>query len=153
MPRFTNNKKEDIIMAVIKTNWNGDIKGFGKVETEHLDAKIAVANKSGGTGEGATPKELLASSVASCYIITLMYAIEARTISVVDVQMDTEIKELENKAFEFIHYPKITLPENADKKDFEEVNRLFEIADRGCTIGKLLKKADVSIRIQGEVNS
>ena len=153
MARFTKDKKEDLILAVITTNWNGDIKGFGKVETEHLDAKIAVATKSGGTGEGATPKELLASSAASCYIITLMYAIEARTISVVDVQMDTEIKELENKAFEFIHYPKITLPENADKKDFEEVNRLFEIADRGCTIGKLLKKADVSIRIQGEVNS
>ena len=134
------------------TVWNGNTKGNGNIKTNNFDTKIAISESSGGSGEGTGPKELLVSSAASCYIMTLVSILETRNLPVVDLTMDSDVTVSKEKGFEIIHYPKITLSTDATEEQIQTANRAFVLADKGCAIGKLLKKADVQIDIDGKVS-
>ncbi|MBY7142001.1 OsmC family protein [Virgibacillus sp. NKC19-3] len=143
-------------MADVKTNvktvWNGDTKGNGSMKANYLNTKIAIPESSGGTGEGTDPKELLVTSAAACYTMTLVAMLEARKLPVDQFTMNSEGTNSREEGFQIIHYPYIILSANATEKDIQSVNRAFTSADKGCAVGNMLKKADVQIDIVGNVS-
>ncbi|MBT2624160.1 OsmC family protein [Bacillus sp. ISL-32] len=132
-----------------KIDWNNGIKGNGSLKTEFLNTKIAIPAEFGGSGDGASPKEILIASATACYTSVLVSMIESRDLPVIDVVVDSEGLNSDDE-FKIIHHPRIVLSENATEKQIQSANRIFAAADRGCTIGNLLKKADVKIEVRGE---
>ncbi|MEC0493272.1 OsmC family protein [Bacillus glycinifermentans] len=134
----------------VKIDWNNGIKGNGSLKTESLNTKIAIPAEFGGSGDGASPKEILIASATACYTSVLVSMIESRDLPVIGVAVDSEGLNSDDE-FKIIHRPRIVLSEKATEKQIQSANRIFAAADRGCTIGNLLKKADVKIEVQGEI--
>ena len=143
-------------MADMKINvnavWNGGVTGNGTLKTENLDTKIAIPISLGGSGNGANPKEVLVSSVTTCYTATLTFALESRKLPVVELTVNSEANISDNE-FKITHYPHIVLSADATEEQIQSAQRATEAADKGCEVGNLLKKADVKIEIQGKVSS
>ncbi|WP_436868580.1 OsmC family protein [Staphylococcus equorum] len=145
-----NSPKEAITISSI-INWNYDIKGYGSIKGNNLDTKIAIPEELGGSGEGSDPKQILVSSAASCYIMTLVSIIETRKLPVIELTMSSEMSILEDNTLNIIHYPRIVLSDQKSDEVYQSADRALIIADKGCAIGNLLKKTDVNINIKGEI--
>ena len=136
----------------VNANWDGGVTGNGTLKAEYLDTKIAIPTSLGGSGNGANPKEILVSSVTTCYAATLTFALESRKLPVVELTVNSEANISENE-FKITHYPQIVLSAEATEEQIHSAQRATEAADKGCEVGNLLKKADVKIEIQGKVSS
>jgi lipoyl-dependent peroxiredoxin len=143
-------------MADMKINvnavWDGGVKGNGTLKTDFLDTKIAIPTSLGGSGNGANPKEVLVSSVTTCYTATLVFMLESRKLPVAELTVDSETNISDNE-FKITHYPYIVLSSDATQEQIESAHRATEAADKGCEVGNMLKKADVKIEVQGKVSS
>jgi peroxiredoxin-like protein len=142
-------------MADMKINvnavWDGGVTGNGTLKSENLDTKIAIPTFLGGSGNGANPKEILVSSVTTCYTATLTFVLESRKLPVVELTVNSEANISDNE-FKITHYPKIVLSAEATEKQVQSAQKAIDTADRGCEVGNLLKKADVIIKVQGKVS-
>jgi lipoyl-dependent peroxiredoxin len=143
-------------MADLKTNlktvWYGNTKGNGRIKANFLETNIAIPESLGGSGEGAEPKELLITSAAACYTMTLVTMLETRKLPVTGLTMDSEATNSKEEGFKIIHYPQIILSADATEEHIQAANRAIVSADKGCAIGNMLKKADVQIDIEGKVS-
>ncbi|MEC0485063.1 OsmC family protein [Bacillus glycinifermentans] len=74
----------------VKIDWNNGIKGNGSLKTESLNTKIAIPAEFGGSGDGASPKEILIASATACYTSVLVSMIESRDLPVIGVAVDSE---------------------------------------------------------------
>lgn len=138
-------------MAHLKTVWNGSTKGTGTITADKMDTQIAIPTVSGGSGEGANPTELLAASAASCYAMTLIALTAARNLPVKNLTMATDAVNSKDQGLKIVHYPEVTMPENATEEEIKFVERAFNTADMGCHVGNLLKRADAVIKIEGKI--
>ncbi|MEK4556244.1 OsmC family protein [Jeotgalicoccus sp. FSL K6-3177] len=138
-------------MAHLKTVWNGSTKGTGTITADKMDTQIAIPTVSGGSGEGANPTELLAASAASCYAMTLIALTAARNLPVKNLTMATDAVNSKDQGLKIVHYPEVTMPENATEEEIKFVERAFNTADMGCHVGNLLKRADAEIKIEGKI--
>lgn len=136
----------------VKVVWHDGVKGNGSLKAEVLDTKVAVPTEFGGSGNGASPKEILIASATACYSSVLTSMIESRDLPVVAITIDSQGMTSDNE-FKIIHHPHIVLSENATEKQIQSADRLFVAADKGCAVGNLLKKADVKIEIQGAIST
>ncbi|UNT71720.1 OsmC family protein (plasmid) [Bacillus sp. N447-1] len=143
-------------MVNVETNanvvWHNGVKGNGVLKTEFLNTRIAIPAALGGSGNGASPKEVLVASVTACYTSVLVSMIESRELPVVEVNVNSK-GHVSDGVFKIIHYPRMVLSESATEKHIQVANRLFEAADKGCAVGNLLKKADVKIEVKGEIST
>jgi peroxiredoxin-like protein len=143
-------------MADLKTNlktvWYGNIKGNGRIQANNLETNIAIPELLGGSGEGTEPKELLVTSAVACYKMTLVAMLETRKLPVAGLTMDSEASNSKEKGFKIIHYPHIILTADATEDQIQSANRAIVAADKGCTVGNMLKKADVQIDVEGKVS-
>ncbi|WP_197233554.1 OsmC family protein [Priestia endophytica] len=136
----------------VKVVWHDGVKGNGSLKAEVLDTKIAVPTEFGGSGNGASPKEILIASATACYSSVLTSMIESRDLPIVEMTIESKGWISDNE-LKIIHHPHIVLSNNATKKQIQIAERLFVAADKGCTIGNLLKKADVKIEIIGQIST
>ncbi|MFP7159378.1 OsmC family protein [Priestia aryabhattai] len=136
----------------VRVIWQDGIKGNGSLKTEFLDTKIAIPAEFGGSGNGASPKEILIASATACYSSVLASMIESRDLPVVAMTIDSQGVTSDDE-FKIIHHPHIVLSESATEKQIQSADRLFAAADKGCAVGNLLKKADVKIEIQGAIST
>ncbi|MCY1629168.1 OsmC family protein [Bacillus paralicheniformis] len=134
----------------VKIDWKNGVNGNGSLKTEFLNTNIAIPAEFGGSGNGASPKEILVASATACFTSVLISMIESRDLPVIDVAVDSEGLNSEDE-FKIIHHPRIVLSGNKTEEQIQTANRLFAMADKGCAIGNLLKKAGVKIEIQGEI--
>lgn len=139
-------------MADLKTIWNGNTKGNGSIQANNLEVNIAIPESSGGSGEGTGPKELLVSAAAACYTTTLAAILESRKLPVVELTMDSDVTVSKEEGFKIIHYPHIRVSAGATEEQIKTANKAFILADKGCSIGNMLKKADAQIDIEGKVS-
>jgi lipoyl-dependent peroxiredoxin len=143
-------------MANMKVNvnavWNDGVKGNGTLNANFLETKIVIPTSIGGSGDGANPKEVLVSSVTTCYTATLVFVLESRKLPVVELTVGSEANIADNE-FKITHYPHIVLSSDATQEQIESAQRAAEAADKGCEVGNLLKKADVKIKVQAKVSA
>src|SRR5699024_8289186 len=97
-------------------------------KTDNLETNIALPEKSGGTGKGANPKEILTSSAAACYVMTLVSVIETSALAIEQLQMETVINDLKDNEFEIVHCPQLTLSDNATVSYLIYICRLLCVA-------------------------
>src|SRR5690349_16770146 len=98
----------------INTNavWNGGVKGDGVLKAEFLDTNIAIPTELGGSGNGANPKEILVSSVTTCYTAVLVFMLENRKLPVAELTVDSEAN-ISDDEFKITHQPHIVLTADA----------------------------------------
>lgn len=142
------------MMADMKVNvnavWTGGVKGNGTLKGEYLDTKIAIPTSLGGSGNGAHPKEVLVASVTTCYTAILTTVLEKKKLPVAELIVKTEA-DLSDDKFKIIHFPEITLSEDASDEQVQTAERATEEAEEQCEVGNILKKADVEIKVLGKV--
>lgn len=138
--------------TILNMEWNGKKGGSGKVEAGYLKTEIAVPKSFGGSGEGTEPKELLVTSAATCFLMTLVGMLEARNLVVESLKMHSEASVSKEEGLKITHYPSIVMPTGATEEEVQSVDRTFAAADRNCDIGNLLKKAGAQIYINGDVS-
>lgn len=124
-----------------KRNTVGEVKIGGKLIDFSIPADLD------GPGKGTNPDELLLSSAAGCYIMTLAAMLERSSIQLEKIQLSSELDvEVEEGIFsvkEIRHYPVLKGFPAAKRK---LVERLVHKADERCMISNALKKS-VSIVI------
>lgn len=131
-------------------DWNGGVDGQGKVAGGYLKTQLAIAPRYGGSGDGTDPLELLLSSAASCYMSTLVAMLASRSVPVSDVSMVSEV-EATREGTVMLHRPRVVLAPDATEEQRETAMKIPRMADRGCTVGNLLKKAGTVIHLEAEV--
>lgn len=132
--------------------WSGGIAGSGKLKGEYLDTEVAIPQSLKGSGNGTEPQELLVSSATTCYTETLASILESRQIPVDEVTLNSEITS-SNGGIKITHDPQIALSAGATEQQNQTAQKAIDLADKGCPIGNLLKKAGVEIEIKGRVFS
>ncbi|WP_321822648.1 MULTISPECIES: OsmC family protein [unclassified Burkholderia] len=124
--------------------WNNGFKGTGMVKGKNFGVQIGIPAALGGSGEGANPKELLASSAAACFIATLTAILENRKIPVQHLAITTHSVETDD-AFYIRHNTALTVGPAATDDDIAAIEALVTRADKACVIGNVLRKAGVLI--------
>ncbi|MGM0746310.1 MAG: OsmC family protein [Bacillota bacterium] len=132
--------------------WKGGVEGNGTIKSQYIDTPIAIGTEYGGNGEGASPKEILVSSVQACYVATLVSMVESRKLPVVSIEVDSEMVASDS-SFDIIHYPSVVLSADATEKEVQSMERVNEAADRACIVGNMVKKAGVEIEVKGKVST
>ncbi|AZV50814.1 OsmC family protein [Bacillus halotolerans] len=132
--------------------WKGGVEGNGIIKSQYIDTPIAIGTEYGGNGEGASPKEILVSSVQACYVATLVSMVESRKLPVVSIEVDSEMVASDS-SFDIIHYPRVVLSADATEKEVQSMERVSEAADRACIVGNMVKKAGVEIEVKGKVST
>lgn len=98
----------------------------------------------GGADEGPMGGELFLAAIGGCFMSNLLAAVKARQAEVSNVQ--TEV----TAAFAGtpIRFTEIELCVSADCRDRQLLEKLVEIADRGCIMMNTLRdKLDVKVRV------
>lgn len=98
----------------------------------------------GGTDEGPMGGELFLASVGGCFISNLLAAIRARDAQVTDVQVEVTGTLAEAP----VRYAAIELSVSADCEDRELMEKLVEIAERGCIMVSTLAAANIDLRVR-----
>lgn len=137
--------------TMVNMVWYGNAKGDGTLKSGKLKTKIAIPESLGGSGEGANPKQLLISSAATCYIMTLVYILQTMKLPVVGMVMNSEAANFKEE-FKIVHYPQVILSADATEDQSKSANEALMVADQRCEVGNLLKKADVQIQVDGKVS-
>ena len=97
----------------------------------------------GGTDAGPMGGELFLASIGGCFMSTLLAAVKARNADVCDIQTDV-IATLDGTPSRFTG---VELLVSAECKDRELLDKLVEIAERGCIMMNTLRgRLDVRIR-------
>jgi putative redox protein len=98
----------------------------------------------GGADQGPMGGQLFLASIGGCFMSTLLAAIKAREVGIFDVH--TEVTGILEEAP--ARFSSVELCVTAGGADREQLEKLLEIADRGCIMTNTLRgKLNVSIRI------
>lgn len=131
--------------------WNGKMAGQGRLQSKTLDAPIAIPSEMKGSGNGSHPKELLAASAASCYLMTLAAMMDSRKLPAADFTVKTTLTGQADGGFSINHDTCITFSERAGSDDLKRAEELLVAADNACMVGNLLRRAGVGVIVQGVV--
>jgi putative redox protein len=102
----------------------------------------------GGADAGPMGGELFLASVGGCFMSNLLAAIRARDAEVSDVRVEVAGYLIDSPA----RFARVELRVAAGSRDRELLERLVEIADRGCIMMNTLRGTlDVRVRIGATV--
>ncbi|WP_329740490.1 OsmC family protein [Dyella sp. A6] len=124
--------------------WQNGFKGLGLIKGNGFDVPISIPAALGGSGTGAGPKELLASSAAACFIATLTAILESRKVPVADLAVATHAVESDD-TIRLKHTAKVTVTDSATEEQIAGVEALVARADKACAVGNILRKSGVEI--------
>ena len=102
----------------------------------------------GGADAGPMGGELFLTAVGGCFMSNLLAAIRARNAAVSDVQTEVSATAAEAPA----RFTGVELLVTAECQDPELLEKLVEIAERGCVMMNTLKgKLDLQVRIGARI--
>ncbi|MCA8057368.1 MULTISPECIES: OsmC family protein [Burkholderia cepacia complex] len=130
--------------------WCGGVSGEGKIGARNFELGIAIPEAFGGSGEGASPKDLFAAATAACLLSTLRVISEKRALPVKGLSIKTS-GESDEGGFHIKHDVDIELDGHATSQDVETTKQMITSADRSCTIGNMARKAGVLIEVQQNI--
>lgn len=134
-------------------DWPGQRNAIGKVQIAEAILDFSIPKALDGPGQGTNPDELLLSSAAGCYLITLATMLERSSISVSALKLSSEliveVKDGIFKVVELHHFPVI---KGYPKAKTKMVERIVHKADERCMISNALK-GNVEIKIHPTLES
>jgi putative redox protein len=102
----------------------------------------------GGSNQGPMGGELFLAAVGGCFMSNLLAAIRAREAAVRSVHLEVTGAIADSPA----RFSAVELAVTAESSNREELDRLIEIADRGCIMMNTLRgRVEVTIRIAAPV--
>ncbi|EKT4502756.1 MULTISPECIES: OsmC family protein [Pseudomonas] len=125
-------------------SWSNGFKGSGLITGQNFAVPIGIPTVYGGSGEGANPKELLASSAAACFIATLTAILETNKVPVRNLAVSTHVVEADS-AFSIAHTVQLVLANKPAADEVAAIEALVARADKVCTVGNILRKSGVEI--------
>ncbi|MGA9289963.1 MAG: OsmC family protein [Anaerobacillus sp.] len=126
----------------LQGSWKGGLSGEGKIETDHLTTDVSIPVSMGGTEKGTNPDELLLSSSAACYFMTIGLYLERNKIPFEDIKISSKLTVSEEGRLHvesIHHYPVIYLAEEPDKAKVEQIHSIAHRAEDGCMITRAIK--------------
>lgn len=139
------------VKTTLKTVWNGNAKGNGTIKAPNLETDLAIPVALGGTGEGSEPKEMLIASATACFTMTLTGMLQMKKFPVDQILVDTESTNSKENGFKINHSCQIVLSADATDEQVQAAYTVIGLADKGCAVGNMLRKADVQIVADGKV--
>jgi len=124
--------------------WNDGFKGAGQIKGANFGVQIGIPQSYGGSGAGANPKELLASSAAACFIATLTSILENRKTPVAELAVATHVLETD-EGISITHEVDLKVVPGSTEEDTSTVQASVERADKVCAVGNILRKAGTQI--------
>lgn len=138
----------------INGRWDGDRNGTGRMVTNGVEVPVSAPAQFAGPGVGSNPEELLISSVATCYIITLAAILSKRNIEYSHLDIESEgIVEKEGNTMQFkeiIHRPVVILTGEHDEEKRQSIEQYTQRAEKACFIGQTLKP-NIAFSVQPDV--
>ncbi|WP_126227673.1 OsmC family protein [Burkholderia ambifaria] len=130
--------------------WCGGVSGEGKIGARNFELGIAIPEAFGGSGDGASPKDLFAAAATACLLSTLRVISEKKGLPVKDLTIATSGKSDES-GFHLNHSVDVQLHCHATPQDVEATKQMIVSADKSCTIGNMARKAGVIIDVEQTV--
>lgn len=130
----------------LASSWTDGFKGAGTVEGHGFNVKIGIPASMGGSGEGANPKELFVSALASCYLSTLAAISDNKKLPVKSLNVVTESTSDEHQ-FLVKHTVHVRLLNSSTQEHILAAHKIIEASDSACLLGSLAKKAGVKIEV------
>lgn len=132
-------------------NWSGGRRGKGYIQSGNLSSALSTPASMGGLGEGTNPDELLVSAAASCYMMTLGFALERKGVPVKELTLTSTGVASDKGGLHFekiVHHPRIVLDAGAE---IEEVRELVKAAESRCMVSKALQ-GNVEIQVEADIS-
>jgi peroxiredoxin-like protein len=134
-------------------SWNGGRSGKGQIKVGNLSSVISTPASINGLGEGTNPDEMLVGAAASCYMMTLAFALERRGVPVEELTVASTGTASDEGGLHFetiVHHPHIVLPAEADDQQIEKVHELVKFAESRCMVSKAVK-GNVEVKVEATV--
>lgn len=134
-------------------SWHGGRNGKGQIKVGNLSSVISTPASMNGLGEGTNPDEMLVGAAASCYMMTLAFALERKGVPVEELTVASTGTASDEGGLHFekiVHYPHIVLPAEADDKQIEKVYELVKLSESRCMVSKAMK-GNVEIKVEAGV--
>src|SRR5215470_15421504 len=95
----------------ITGHWQGGRAGVGETAAEHVSTMISLPRELGGAARGTNPEEMLFSTAAACYLITLGIILEERGIATerLEVVSTGTMDDEKLRITRIVHAPKVVL--------------------------------------------
>ena len=137
-----------------KSEWTGGSDGDGLLLGEGYRVEYGRPKELGGKPGRISPEEMLLSSVAACYSITLAIIAERRRIPVTDIHVDIEGDVVREQGgtlrFTVIRiFPRITVASN-EASVHESALAIAHKTDKYCLISNAIR-ASVEMQIMPEI--
>lgn len=105
------------------------------VEVEGFAIGVDEPPSSGGTGSAPQPTDLLLASVASCFVLALVYAAGKRGLELRDVRVEAI------GTYDGPRFSSMSIEAVVDGPEPAELDRLVEAAERVCYVTNTLRQA------------
>ncbi|MCS0505192.1 OsmC family protein [Ancylobacter mangrovi] len=140
-------------MADIKmtSSWEGGFEGEGRITGEGWSVGIGIPADLGGSGAGASPKELFTAATLACFTATLRAITDKKKVPVEKLSVETSAQATDD-IFAIRHIARVILTTWATDADAAAAKAAIETADKVCIVGNLAKKAGVTIDVKAEVS-
>src|SRR3989440_12618074 len=145
---------EEIHEFTIHSVWEGDSDGGGQASGAGGQIAYGLPEGLGGAGGRTNPEELLMSSVAACYSITLAVLAERRRLPITRIETEVEGKVARQPGgtlkFLSIHLkPKITMAGADDAQQTAALDSAHK-AEQYCVISNAIR-GNVEIGVEPEI--
>lgn len=140
----------------VTVRWSGGREGGGNVTAERsgTQVRLSVPPEFQGPGDGTNPEELLTTSIASCYTITLGIIAGNRKLPITSIETSaTGNVEQAGAQFTFTGVtirPRITVDGAADDAQLKTVEDMAHKADLYCIITNAVRDK-VKITVEPEI--
>jgi peroxiredoxin-like protein len=126
---------------IAKGSWQGGRSGSGQIHTDALQTQITVPSQLNGQGTGTNPEELLLSSSAACYLITLGILLNKRNLPVKSMTVESLATVTLNPVLRFdqIEHRTHIILQGATPEQVDNAHQLAFLAEENCMVSAALR--------------
>jgi peroxiredoxin-like protein len=122
-------------------HWQGGRAGQGETAAQHVSTMISLPKELGGAARGTNPEEMLFSTAAACYLITLGIILEKRGIPTERLEVITTgtMDDEKLKITKIVHEPKIRLMSAPTAEQQTSIAEAIHRAEQMCLISNAIR--------------
>ena len=125
----------------VKGYWQGGRGGVGEVAGDHVITRISLPLALGGAARGTNPEEMLVSTAAACFLITLGIVLEKRGIAFDRLDV-TSIGTMDAEKLKFtklVHQPTIHILSSVTADQRATLGDAVKLAEKMCLISNAIR--------------
>lgn len=114
---------------------------MGETAAQHVSTMISLPRELGGSARGTNPEEMLFSTAAACYLITLGIILEKRGIATerLEVVSTGTMDDEKLKITRIVHEPKVKLASAPTAEQRSSIAEAIRRAEQMCLISNAIR--------------